>query len=100
MEPINEVVVTEVQDPTVTQDTAELIVTDARSHDGTSHTGYIEMRLTNGRVLHIGGYGIWDGEDRADVPGGDWVDAAYINWEELLQHLDAWRAMHRLGKAN
>lgn len=88
------VTVTEVEEPTVGQASARLVITDPRPDPNEMVDGYVEFRLDNGRILHIGGCGICDGEDDGDEHAG------YVNWEELLQLLDEFRRLSRLGRVN
>lgn len=88
------VTVLEVVEPTLKWDRAEFVCTDARLNPDETIDGYTLIHLSNGRTLRIAGTGIMDEADTSM----DW--APEVNWDELVQLLDAFRDGRRQQELN
>lgn len=79
------VLVTEVESPTVDWVGAEFVVTDARPNPDETVDGYTLIHLSNDRTIRIFRSGLMDDRD------SERDTHAYVNWDELLTLLDAFR---------
>lgn len=89
------VTITETENPLVRWDRAEFVCTDARLNPDETVDGYTLIHLSNGRTLRIAADGIFDERDAQAMEY-----APNVNWDELLQLLDAFRERRRLLDAN
>lgn len=93
MEP-DTVTVTEVEEQQIGWSRAEFVCTDARLNPDETVDGYTLIHLTNGRTLRIMPSGVMDERDNhMEFP-------PMVNWDELLQLLDAFREGRRLSEVN
>lgn len=90
--------VTECPEPTTHWERAEFVCTDARPNADETVDGYTLIHLTNGRTIRINSTGLMDASDWK----GDDDDHTFgeVNWDELLQLLDAFRAGNRAARLN
>ena len=96
------VIVQECEEPTVFWDRAEFVCTDARPNPDETVDGYALIHLSNGRAVRINRTGLMDAADwdkEADERGEDFTFGE-VNWDELLQLLDAFRAGNRAARLN
>lgn len=90
----DKITVLEVEEPVVEWDRAEFVCTDARLNPDETVDGHTLIHLTNGRTLRIAWGGIFDETDTSmDSPPS-------VNWDELLQLLDAFRENRRQSEVN
>lgn len=87
--------VVETPEPTIYRERAEFVCTDARPNPNETVDGYVLLHLSNGRTLFIASSGI---ADNADVEAMD--GPPEVNWDELLQLLDAFRHSRRMSEVN
>lgn len=82
-------------EPTIFREKAEFVCTDARLNPDETVDGYVLLHLSNGRTLFIAPSGI---ADNADIDAMD--GPPEVNWDELLQLLDAFRLGRRMSEVN